>query len=386
MAVISAECAVNNAYIHRIILKIMAVYIHQLKKWPKFRWDKQEVTPKLIEVSYLQGKLMGKVALLGFDLMGEANLETLIHDVVQTSEIEGEVLNPELVRSSIATKLGLEHSGVQHTDRHIDGVVAMMIDATQTNDKTLSDERLYGWHAALFPTGRSGLYTIETGRWRSGAMQVISGGMGRETVHYEAPDATLLAQEMQSFIEWFNTATDINSILKAGIAHLWFVTIHPFDDGNGRIARAIMDMQLSIADGVNQRFYSVSGQINNDKKNYYHILEQTQKGDLDITDWMLWFLSCVKKALESSSTVIDKVIRKHQFWVKNGGQVSNDRQRKMMNKLLDNFDGKLTTSKWAKMTKSSQDTALRDITDLVDKGILVKANQGGRSSHYVLGV
>ncbi len=362
----------------------MAIYIHQLKNWANFQWNEQDFISLLSEVRNLQGKLMGKVELLGFELKDEANLETLIQDVVQSSEIEGEILNPEQVRSSIATRLGLEDSGLQHSDRHIDGVVEMMLDATQNNDKTLSDERLFGWHAAFFPTGRSGMYKIEVAKWRSGDMQVVSGGIGREIVHYEAPKAELLEQEMKQFIDWFNTESYLDPILKASVAHLWFVTIHPFDDGNGRIARAITDMQLSKADGVNQRFYSMSAQIKNERKSYYKILECTQKDDLDITEWIVWFLECLKNAILSSNTIIDKVVKKHQFWARNAGLINNERQQKMLNKLMDNFEGNLTTSKWAKITKSSQDTALRDITDLVNKGILIKANSGGRSTHYEL--
>ena len=362
----------------------MAIYIHQLKNWPHFQWDEQAFISLLGEVRILQGNLMGKVELLGFQLKDEANLETLIQDVLQTSEIEGEILNPELVRSSIATRLGLDYSGVAHSDRSVNGIVELMLDATQNNNKKLSDERLYGWHSALFPTGRSGMYAIEVGQWRSGAMQVVSGGMGRETVHYEAPKAELLALEMQQFIHWFNDEQKIESLVKAAIAHLWFITIHPFDDGNGRIARAITDMQLSKADGVNQRFYSMSTEINKQKKGYYAILESTQKGDLDLTEWIVWFLECLKKSILSSNGIVDKVVKKHHFWVKNAGLISNDRQHVMLNKLLDHFEGNLTTGKWAKMTKTSTDTALRDITDLVNKGILLKANSGGRSTHYVL--
>lgn len=362
----------------------MATYIHQLKNWANFQWKEQDFISLLSAVRNLQGKLMGKVELLGFKLKDEANLETLIQDVVQSSEIEGEILNPEQVRSSIATRLGLEDSGLQHSDRHVDGVVEMMLDATQNNDKRLSDERLFGWHAALFPTGRSGMYKIEVAKWRSGDMQVVSGGMGREIVHYEAPKAELLAQEMKQFLDWFNSESNLDPILKASVAHLWFVTLHPFDDGNGRIARAITDMQLSKADGVNQRFYSMSAQIKKERKAYYKILEHTQKNDLDITLWIIWFLECLKNAILSSHTIMDKVVKKHQFWVKNAGLIINERQQKMLHKLMDNFEGNLTTSKWAKITKTSQDSALRDISDLVNKGILIKANSGGRSTHYVL--
>lgn len=362
----------------------MAIYIHQLKNWPHLQWDEQAFISLLSEVRNLQGKLIGKVELLGFQLKDEANLETLIQDVIQTSEIEGEILNPELVRSSIATRLGLEYSGLEHSDRNVNGIVELMIDATQNNNKTLSDERLFGWHAALFPTGRSGMYKIEVGQWRSGAMQVVSGGMGKETVHYEAPKAELLASEMKQFITWFNDEQNLESLLKAAIAHLWFITIHPFDDGNGRIARAITDMQLSKADGINQRFYSMSTEINKQKKGYYTILERTQKGDLDITEWIIWFLECLKKSILSSNAIVDKVVKKHHFWVKNASLISNERQHLMVNKLLDHFEGNLNTSKWAKMTKTSTDTALRDITDLVNKGILLKADSGGRSTHYVI--
>jgi Fic family protein len=362
----------------------MAIYIHQLKNWPNLNWNEQEFISLLNEVRVLQGKLIGKVELLGFELKDEANLETLIQDVLQTSEIEGEILNPELVRSSIATRLGLEYSGLEQSNRHIDGIVELMLDATQNDNKTLTNERLFGWHAALFPTGRSGMRKIEVANWRSGAMQVVSGGMGREIVHYEAPKSERLASEMKQFIDWYNCEQNLESLLKAAVAHLWFITIHPFDDGNGRIARAITDMQLSKSDGVNQRFYSMSTEINKQKKNYYTILEKTQKGDLDITEWIIWFFECLKNSILYSSTIVDKVVKKHHFWVKNAGKISNERQQIMLNKLMDNFEGNLNTSKWAKMAKTSPDTALRDITDLVNKGILIKANSGGRSTHYIL--
>lgn len=362
----------------------MAIYIHQLKNWPTFTWKEQDFIALLSEVRNLQGKLMGKVELLGFELKGEANLETLIQDVLQTSEIEGELLNPELVRSSIATRLGLEYSGLENTDRSVDGIVELMIDATQNDNKVLTEERLFGWHAALFPNARSGMHKIEVAKWRSGAMQVVSGGMVREVVHYEAPKEALLPAEMKQFLDWYNNEQALESLLKAAVAHLWFITIHPFDDGNGRIARAITDMQLSKSDGVNQRFYSMSTEINKQKKSYYTILERTQKDDLDITQWIIWFLECLKNSILHSSVIVDKVVRKHQFWAKYSTKISNDRQQTMLNKLMDNFEGNLNTSKWAKMTKTSPDTALRDITDLVNKGILVKANSGGRSTHYVL--
>ena len=362
----------------------MALYIHQLKEWAQFNWKQDELINLLAEVRRLQGKLLGKVELLGFDLKDEANLETLIQDVVKTSEIEGEVLNPELVRSSIAVRLGLDNLGIEHSNRNIDGVVDMMLDATQNADKSLNKERLFNWHGALFPTGRSGLYKIEVAKWRTGDMQVVSGGMGREKIHFEAPKPDRLEKEMQDFINWFNLENSLDSILKAAIAHLWFITIHPFDDGNGRIARAITDMQLSKSDGVNQRFYSMSSRINAEKKSYYTILERTQKADLDITNWLKWFLECLKGAIIDSNLIIDKVVRKHQFFVNNASKIANERQRLILTKLLDGFEGNLTSSKYAKIAKTSPDTALRDIKDLVEKGILVKSDSGGRSTNYLL--
>lgn len=362
----------------------MVLYIHQLQQWPKFHWEQDELINLLAEVRQLQGKLLGKVELLGFELKDEANLETLIQDIVKTSEIEGEVLNPDLVRSSIAVRLGLDNLGIEHSNRNIDGIVEMMLDATQNSNKSLTDERLFGWHGALFPTGRSGLYKIEIAQWRTGDMQVVSGGMGRENIHFEAPKPDRLEIEMQDLINWFNQENSLDSILKAAIAHLWFITIHPFDDGNGRIARAITDMQLSKSDGVNQRFYSMSSQINAEKKSYYTILERTQKGDLDITHWLKWFLNCLKEAIIASNTIIDKVVRKHQFFVKNASKITNERQRMILTKLLEGFEGNLTSSKYAKIAKTSPDTALRDINDLVKKGILLKADSGGRSTNYLL--
>lgn len=360
----------------------MPKYIHQYKHWTQFTWDEEVLINLLGEVRYLQGKLLGKVELLGFDLKDEANAETLFQDVVQSSEIEGEVLNPDQVRSSIAVRLGLDQVMVEHSNKKIEGTVEMMLDATQNSDKKLSHERLFGWHAALFPSGRSGMYKIEVGQWRTGDMQVVSGASGREIVHFKAPGPQRLEEEMKRFIQWFNDDLLIDPIIKASIAHLWFVTIHPFDDGNGRIARAIADMQLSKADGVNQRFYSMSSEIRNQRKSYYTILEKTQKGDQDITAWIVWFLECLKKAIIDSNSIIEKVIKKHQFWMRNAGLINNERQRTMLNKLMFDFKGKLTTSKWAKMTKTSQDTALRDITDLVNKKILKKAESGGRSTNY----
>jgi Fic family protein len=365
----------------------MSIYIHQLKKWPHFFWEKEVLSNLLSEVQKLQNRLLGKVELLGFALRDEANLETLIQDVVKSSEIEGEILNPELVRSSIAVRLGLENNGIINANRDIDGVVEMMLDATQNSNKSLNNDRLFGWHSALFPTGRSGMYKIDVAQWRKdsqGAMQLVSGAMGKEIVHYEAPKSDLLENEITAFIKWFNEENGLDSIIKAAIGHLWFISIHPFDDGNGRIARAITDMQLSKADGINQRFYSMSSEINAKKKSYYQILEKTQKGDLDVTEWLEWFLACLKNAITDSNTIIDKVIRKHQFFINNASKFSKERQKIIIAKLLEGFDGNLTSSKYAKITKTSADTALRDLNDLVEKGILIKANSGGRSTHYIL--
>lgn len=321
---------------------------------------------------------------LGFPLQEEAVLTTLTLDVLKSSEIEGEVLNKDQVRSSIARRLGLEISGLVDSTRNVDGVVEMMLDATQNYKSALTEERLFGWHAALFPMGYSGMYKIEVGKYRSGAMQVVSGAMGKEKVHYEAPEAQRVEAEMTSFLEWFNNGSQTDPVIKAAIAHFWFVAIHPFDDGNGRIARAIADMQLARSDKSPQRFYSMSNQILAERKQYYQILETAQRGKGDITDWLEWFLACLERALLGSEDVLKAVLAKAKFWESHGQAALNDRQRLMLNKLLDGFDGKLTSSKWAKITKCSPDTALRDIQDLIGKDILRKEAGGGRSTNYEL--
>ena len=362
-------------------------YVHQLHDWPNFHWNHEEILTRLGTVRHIQGNLLGKMSALGFVLQQEAELETLTLDVLKSTEIEGEYLDPEQVRSSIARRLGMDISGLVPSDRHVDGVVEMMLDATQQNQKQLTAERLFGWHAALFPTGRSGMYKIVVGAWRddsTGPMQVVSGAMGRERVHFQAPDAAVLDKEMQAFVDWFNQEDKMDAVLKAAIAHLWFITIHPFDDGNGRIARAIADMQLSRADGSSQRFYSMSAQIRLERNQYYEILEQTQKGDLDITEWLVWFLDCLTAALQSTDKTLARVLTKAKFWEQHRATILNERQRLMVNKLFDGLEGKLNTSKWAKMAKCSTDTALRDIQDLMDKGILQKEAAGGRSTNYAL--
>jgi Fic family protein len=365
----------------------MKPYIHQLNEWPRFTWKHEDILNALGKVRHLQGKLLGKMEALGFALQEEAVLETLTLDVIKSSEIEGEVLNPDQVRSSIARCLGMDISGLIPSDRNVDGVVEMMLDATQQHDKPLSADRLFGWHAALFPTGRSGMYKIEVGGWRhdeTGPMQVVSGAMGKEKVHYQAPDAALVEQEMNAFIDWFNTEDKLDPVVKACIAHLWFVTIHPFEDGNGRIARAITDMLLARGDNSKQRFYSMSAQIRLERNGYYDVLERTQKGNLDVTEWMQWFLHCLTDALLTTDKTLAKVLAKAKFWESHATIAINERQRVMINKLMDDFDGKLTSSKWAKMTKCSSDTALRDINELIVLQILRKEAAGGRSTNYEL--
>ena len=362
-------------------------YIHELKGWPGFRWDHELVSARLVDVRHRQGRLIGRMESLGFPLRAEAVLQTLTEDVVKSSEIEGEILDRDQVRSSIARRLGLDIGGLTVADRNVEGVVEMMLDATQGYDKPLTARRLFDWHAALFPTDRTGMTKIKVGAWRddkTGPMQVVSGAIGKGRVHYEAPAAEDLRHEMKRFLDWFEEDHSIDLVLKAGVAHLWFVTIHPFDDGNGRIARAIADMVLARSERSPQRFYSMSAQIRQERKAYYEILEATQKGDLDITRWLDWFLDCLGRAFTHAETTLEAVLKKARFWDKHAGAAFNDRQRKIVNQLLNGFEGKLTSSKWAKLAKCSQDTALRDIEDLVGKGVLVKDAAGGRSTSYSL--
>lgn len=364
------------------------MYIYQRHNWPDFTWDGEVLMQPLSAVRHKQGRLTGRMEGLGFSLREEAILQTLTLDVLKSNEIEGDILNRNQVRSSIARRLGMDAAGLVAADRQVEGVVEMMLDATQNFQSELTAERLFDWHGALFPAGRSGMHQITVANWRdnkAGPMQVVSGAMGRERVHFEAPDAAVLDREMQLFIDWFNnTMTDMDPVLKAAIAHLWFVTIHPFDDGNGRIARTIADMQLARADGSSQRFYSMSVQIQKERSKYYDILEKTQRGDLDITDWLEWFLACLDRALTASEEILSAILKKARYWEMFAAKNISPRQRLMLNKLLDGFTGKLTTSKWAKITKTSQDTALRDIQDLIDQEILVKEESGGRSTGYVL--
>ncbi|EGF96365.1 Fic family protein [Brevundimonas diminuta] len=361
-------------------------YIHERAGWPNLTWDDSALAQPLAAVRHRQGRLIGRMEALGFALREEAVLRTLTEDVLKSSEIEGEVLDREQVRSSIARRLGMDVVGLVPADRDVEGVVEMMLDATQNYAQPLTADRLFGWHAALFPTGRSGMSRITVGAWRTpegDPMQVVSGPIGRERVHYEAPTADRLDTEMTAFLHWFETVTP-DPVLKAGVGHLWFVTNHPFDDGNGRIARAIADLALARAEGTSQRFYSMSAQIRTERKTYYEMLEATQKGDLDITAWLLWFIACLDRAFDGAETILAGVMRKARFWEALADQSLNERQRKVLNRLLDGFEGKLTNAKWAALAKTSSDTALRDISDLVQRGILERDAGGGRSTNYLL--
>ena len=362
----------------------MVKYIYQYNSWPDFTWDEEEIQVILGKVRYLQGKIFGQISALGFSVKTETMLSSLTLDVIKSSEIEGEILNYEQVRSSIAKRLGLEYAGMVYPSRYVEGVVEMMLDATQNYMKPLDEERLFGWHAALFPTGRSGMYKIDTGCYRKGEMQVVSGPMGKEKVHYQAPPPEQVKNEMDRFLDWFNNDTKLDLVIKSAIAHFWFIIIHPFDDGNGRIARAISDLLLARADNSSQRFYSLSNQILIERKVYYDILQKVQYNDGNITEWLTWFLNCLYRALKSTEQTVEKVLYKADFWDKHKDTVLNSRQRLMLNKLLDGFEGKLKSSKWAKITKCSPDTALRDIKDLIEKGILKQEKSGGRSTNYEL--
>jgi Fic family protein len=363
------------------------IYTNENENWTNFTWDNKKVMVKLGEARNLQGKLLGKMESLGFDLQNEAILNTLTLDIIKSSEIEGEFLDIEQVRSSIARKLGIDIAGSVDSERHIDGIVEMMLDATQKYYTPLTKERLFGWHAALFPSGWSNLYKITVADWRkdtTGPMQVISGPMGKEKVHFQAPNYDRVDEEMTEFLTWFENENETDLVLKTAIAHLWFVTIHPFDDGNGRITRAITDMMLARSDKSNKRFYSMSSQIRIERKQYYENLEKTQKGNSVITEWILWFLQCLINAIDSTEIILSKILYKAEFWKLHTTKILNERQQKIINRLLDGFDGKLTTSKWAKINKCSQDTALRDIQDLILKNILQKETSGGRSTNYEL--
>lgn len=362
----------------------MPKYIYEYENWPEFTWDNKKVVVILGKVRHLQGKIFGQMSALGFSIKEETILSTLTLDVLKSSEIEGEILNQEQVRSSIARRLGLKYAGFIHVDRNVEGVVEMMLDATQRYDVILDHERIFGWHAALFPTGWSGMHRIDTGCYRDGEMQVVSGPMGKEKIHFQAPPAKKVKKQMNLFLDWFNEERDIDGVLKAAIAHFWFIIIHPFDDGNGRIARAMSDMLLARSEESSQRFYSLSNQILTEKKKYYEILQKVQHSSGDITEWLEWFLNCLYRSLKNTEETMKHVLIKSDFWDKHEETILNSRQRLIINKLFDGFDGKLKTSKWAKIAKCSADTALRDIKDLIEKGILKQEESGGRSTNYEL--
>jgi Fic family protein len=363
------------------------MYLWEKPDWPAFTWDEKALAKPLAQVSREQGRLLGKMEALGFDLRNEAHLRTLTEDVLKSSEIEGEKLERDQVRSSIARRLGMDVGGLIPADRDVEGVVEMMLDATGNYDQPLTEDRLFGWHASLFPTGRSGMHKIRVGTWRddsTGPMEVVSGAIGKEKVHFSAPPADQLPHEMAKFLEWFEGPKDTDPLLTAGLAHLWFVTIHPLDDGNGRIARAIADMALARSEKTGQRFYSMSAQIRRERNEYYDTLETTQKGELDVTRWQAWFIDCLHRAIDGAQETLGAVLFKAQFWERFAKEPLNERQIKVLNRLLDGFEGKLTTSKWAKLAKCSQDTAYRDILDLVERGALRKDPGGGRSTSYSL--
>lgn len=365
---------------------IIVPYIHELSDWPRLRWRDDALQAQLGAVRHRQGRLIGRMEALGIDLQREATLRVLTEDVIRSSEIEGLVLDASQTRSSIARRLGMDVAGLTPSDQNIDGIVDVLVDATQFYDRKLTKRRLLAWHAALFPTGHSGIEKIIVGGWRSdrsGPMQVVS-GTRRQNIHFQAPSAQSLDGEVQTFLRWFAARQDIDPVLKAGVAHFWFVTIHPFQDGNGRIARAIADMALARSEQSARRFYSMSAQIRADAKSYYNILETTQSGGLDITAWLQWFLDCLDHAFDRAEDILSAVISKAAFWERHASAVLNERQRLVLNRLLDAFQGKLTSSKWAALTHSSQDTALRDLDSLVSQGILVKEPAGGRSTNYVL--
>ena len=362
----------------------MAKYIYQYENWTNFTWKEHEISKLYGEVKYLQGKLSGIMSTIGFSQKEETLLNTFTFDILKSSEIEGELLNFDQVRSSIARRLGIEVAGLVASARNIDGIVEMMLDATQRYELPLTEERIFGWHSTLFPNGYSGGYKIDVACYRSGEMQVVSGAMGKEKVHYEAVAAEKVKSEMDIFLHWLNTDFSVDAVIKAAIAHFWFVIIHPFDDGNGRIARTISDMQLARAEKSPQRFYSLSSQILVERKRYYEVLQKVQHSNNDITEWLQFFLTCMKNALLASENATVQILQKAKFWVIHEHTPINERQRLIINKLFDGFNGKLQSSKWAKICKCSQDTAIRDIKDLIEKGILQQEDAGGRSTNYEL--
>ena len=363
------------------------IYIWQYPEWPSFTWNDSRLIALLSEVRNLEGKIQGMMGGLGFDVQSMTALNVMTEDVLRSNEIEGVILNSDKVRSSIAKHLGIDTAGLPQPDHYTEGVVQIMMDAVTNCNKPLTPERLFNWHAALFPTGRSGMYPITVGAYRTGSepMQIVSGAMGKEKVHYEAPPSDVVPDMMTDFLRWINSDNTVTDpVLKAAVAHLWFVAIHPFDDGNGRLTRTITDMQLAKADGFHLRFYSMSAEILREKKTYYEILEHTTSNSTDITEWLEWFLNTMKSSILRAEETVKRVVSKSSFWQRHREIPMNERQVKVVNMIWDGFTGKLTSSKWAKITKTSQATALRDITDLIEKGILIAAADGGRSSNYLL--
>jgi Fic family protein len=363
------------------------MYIYQQPTWPAFTWQHEHLEPLLGAVRHQQGRVLGHMEALGFSVQAEALLQTLTLEALKSSEIEGEILPSEQVRSSLARRLGIAVAGLVPAERRVEGVVEMLLDATQGFAQPVTAERLCAWQAALFPTGRSGLQRLQVGAWRTGAkgpMQVVSGAIGREQVHFEAPAAEMVAAEMTRFLTWFKARTPLDAVLKAGVAHLWFVTIHPFEDGNGRVARALTELQLARADASAQRFYSLSAQMRLERSAYYAQLEAAQKAGLDITAWLEWFLACLSRALRATEQTLAQVLAKARFWERHAAFPFNARQQRLLNQLLDGFEGKLTSSKWALIAKCSQDTATRDIQALLAQGILAREAAGGRSTSYRL--
>ena len=360
-------------------------YIWRHQEWPKFKWDYEALLEPMNRLSRLHGLLYGRMSMLGFEEKSNSLLSAMSEELISSSEIEGVMLSPNSVRSSIARRLGIEDDGMLAEDHYVEVLVDVMLDAIHNCQEPLTDERLFGWHAALFPMGRSGRYKITVADWRKGdePMQVISGAFGHEKVHYEAPPSHAVPKEMSRMIQWCNS-NELSPFIMAAVTHLWFVTIHPFDDGNGRISRTIADMFLARLDKNSGRYYSMSAEINRNKKSYYEILERTQKGDLDITEWLLWFFSCLENAIIRASELVESTLRKTSYWDKFREVATNERQRKIINRLWEGFEGKLTSSKWAKICKCSQDTALRDINDLIKKGMLRNSGEGGRSANYLL--
>lgn len=362
-------------------------YIHEKLDWPDFIWDSSKLSPKLSELRYRQGQLLGRMQAMGFELRIEASLETITNDVMKSSAIEGEILNLEEVRSSVAHRLGIETAALIPVGKDVEGIVEMMLNATQKHTEPLTRERLFAWHASLFPGGHSGMRKIVVGAWRTdedAPMQVVSGPVGKEKIHFQAPYADRIEQEMNRFLQWFNNDSSNDPIIKAAIAHFWYVTIHPFEDGNGRIARAIADMALTQADGSNERFYSMSSQIEKERKDYYDYLERQQRNDLDITKWLDWFLDCLGRAIENADETLSSVIYKAKVWEVLNRKAVNERQQKIINLMLGDFEGHLNTSKYAKLAKCSTDTALRDIRELLFRSILIQNPGGGRSTSYRL--